>query len=206
LVRLGSGALSFQSRLPFFLDEILRPGHACSCLWLRARVWHQLISHVQWIWVKPSLSTLWREEHCLVLPCRGIFLSSISVRKACIFSVGACLAIRYDGVSACCSVRLGLGHVATAGLCPPALVFSLVQETTPGSGVMFICRGLASFLVHSCVRCCQTCAGLRIGLVLAFLLFLLRARSSLLVPLSSLRYGVIPAVRLLTFHFYVACS
>jgi hypothetical protein len=137
---------------------------------------------------------------------RNFSLSSISVRKGCIFSAGACLAIRYDGVSARCSVRLGLGHVATAGLCPSALVFSLVQETTPGSGVMFICRGLASFLVHSCVRCCQTCAGPRIGLVLAFLLFLLRARSSLLVPLSSLRFGVIPAVRLLTFHFYVACS
>jgi hypothetical protein len=63
------GALSFQSRLPFFLEEILCPGRACSCLWLRAWVWHQLISLAQWIWVKPSLSTLWREEHCLVLPC-----------------------------------------------------------------------------------------------------------------------------------------
>jgi hypothetical protein len=116
------------------------------------------------------------------------------------------LPVKFGGVSACCSARLGLGPVATAGLCPSALVFVLVQETAPGSGVVFIYRGLASFVVHSCVRCCQTCAGLRIGLVLTFLLFLLRARSSLLVPSSSLHFGAVPVVHLLSFHFCVACS
>jgi hypothetical protein len=58
-------------------------------------------------------------------------------------------------------------------LCPSALVFILVQETVPGSGILFIYHGLALFVVHSCVRHCQTSAGILVVLVLSFLLFLL---------------------------------
>jgi hypothetical protein len=58
-------------------------------------------------------------------------------------------------------------------LCPSALVFILVQETMPSSGILFIYRGLALFVVHSCVRHCQTSAGIQVVLVLSFLLFLL---------------------------------
>jgi hypothetical protein len=88
-----------------------------------------------------------------------------------------------------------------AGLSPSALVFVLAQETMSGSGVVFICRELASFVVRSCVRRRQT----RAGFGLVSLLFLLWARSSLPVPSPSLRLGAVPAARLLGFGFCVTC-
>jgi hypothetical protein len=111
-----SGRSSFFSDHPDFVHPVaLVPVFGCM-----PGGWRRLISPAQWTWVKLSFSAPWCEEHrwfCLAAE----FSCEIDFRAQGLYFLGACLPVRYDGVSACCSAHLGLGPVAAA------VLFSLLQ-------------------------------------------------------------------------------